>query len=206
MKKQIFIALTLLLSFTASYAKAFTAKVTISNQTDSPFTYGTLYIDALNFKHEFTTTGEFMLTIPDNGKYVIRFESKNFICTTLYPNRLSKRNAQIQITLTDVTNIDGFIPSNTNFNNNRLTIAEQIEAGQSVNFVVNGISPIPQQTFALFKEQYGIGIVTENCAIDPIAFRNAKQHNQAIANYLTEKFGTEWKEDLPISILGINNE
>lgn len=206
MKKRIVIAVTLLLTLTTTYAKEFTARVTISNETDIPFSKGTLYIDALHYKHEFTTTGEFMLTIPDNGKYVIRFESENFICTTLYPVRLNKRNAQIQVKLTETLNIANQIPLNTTLIHKRLTIAEQIEAGQSVNFVINGITPIPPQTYALFKEKYGIGIVTENCAVDPISFRNAKLHNQAIANYLTEKFGTEWKEDLPISILGISNE
>lgn len=47
-----------------------------------------------------------------------------------------------------------------------------------------------------FKAKYGVTIFYENCVATPFLSDRAKKHNLEVAQYLTQKYGEIWKEDL----------
>ena len=81
-------------------------------------------------------------------------------------------------------------------------IEQRIENG-TLNFIMHGIdSSIPKE-YLEFKEKYGIGLVKENCVIDPLSFKKATENNQMIFDFLNKKYGTEWQAELKTKPFGI---
>ena len=83
---------------------------------------------------------------------------------------------------------------------------EQIEAEiaeGNVDFIMNGIDNSIPEEYIKFKEKYGIGLVIENCAIDPLSFKRAYENNQIIFDFLNKKYGSAWLNELEIKPLGI---
>lgn len=62
---------------------------------------------------------------------------------------------------------------------------------------------IMSKTHKNFKEKYGVQIVYENCVITPYMAEKAKKNNQEVAQYLTNKYGENWKKDLEITPYGL---
>jgi hypothetical protein len=81
-------------------------------------------------------------------------------------------------------------------------IEQQISAG-TLNFILPGINSSIPEEYVQFKEKYGIGLIKENCAIDPMSFQKAKENNQLIFEYLNKKYGTEWQAELKSKPFGI---
>ena len=54
-----------------------------------------------------------------------------------------------------------------------------------------------------FKQKYGINILYENCVITPYMSEKARKNNQEVAQYLTTKYGENWKKDLEIIPYGL---
>ncbi|MEZ7498117.1 hypothetical protein QO200_05130 [Flavobacterium sp. Arc3] len=74
---------------------------------------------------------------------------------------------------------------------------------RNLNFIIHGIDNKIPQEYLNFKEKYGIGLIIENCAIDPFSFRRASKNNQMISEYLNKKYGAKWQDELPIKPYGI---
>ena len=74
-----------------------------------------------------------------------------------------------------------------------------------MNFVYNGINNKPID-FTRFTEEYGVGMISKNCVVDPLMMKYVTAHNQKVAAYLTAKFGVTWKDDLPATPFGLQKQ
>ena len=68
---------------------------------------------------------------------------------------------------------------------------------------MHGIDGSIPKEYLAFKEKYGIGLIKENCLIDPISFKKVTENNQMIFDYLNKKYGTEWLTELKNKPFGI---
>jgi antitoxin component YwqK of YwqJK toxin-antitoxin module len=73
----------------------------------------------------------------------------------------------------------------------------------NLNFIIHGINGRVPEEYSHFKEKYGIGLIIENCAIDPLSFKRATENNQMIADYLNKKHGEDWLKELSTKPFGI---
>ena len=81
---------------------------------------------------------------------------------------------------------------------------EQRIAHGTINFIINSLdSSIPDQ-YIKFKSKYGIGLLKENCVIDPMTFERVTTNNKRIYKYLNNKYGSMWQNELPVMPFGIN--
>ncbi|WP_016988525.1 hypothetical protein [Flavobacterium sp. ACAM 123] len=73
----------------------------------------------------------------------------------------------------------------------------------NLNFIIYGINNRIPEEYMNFKEKYGIGLIIENCVIDPLSFKRATKNNQIISDYLDKKHGEGWLNELPTKPFGI---
>lgn len=66
-----------------------------------------------------------------------------------------------------------------------------------------GLVPVDPDAATVFKTNYGVGFINENCVIDPILFKIAINTNKKIELYLISKFGKDWKNQLPATPFGL---
>jgi len=206
--KTIILTLILTLTFTVSKAteKEIIAEVIFENLTNKKFTSGEFTIIDLNKKTEITKAESFKITLPEKGKYKFSFVSDDFTAYTFYPTRINKRKNTITIRLMEkiefkTGGIYSF-PINLETNLTDEQIENRIAEG-TLNFIMNGIDSTIPEEYIKFKEKYGIGIIKENCVIDPISFKKTKENNEMIFDYLNKKYGTEWIKDLKTKPFGI---
>jgi hypothetical protein len=88
------------------------------------------------------------------------------------------------------------------FNNVNET-ARLYDIDGNLNFIIHGIDNKIPREYLNFKEKYGIGLIIENCAIDPFSFKRATKNNQMISEYLNKKYGKDWLDELPSKPYGI---
>ena len=207
MKKTI-LTLILALTFTVTKAteKEIIAEVVFENLTNKEFTSGEFTIIELNKKTEITKAESFKITLPEKGKYQFSFVSDDFTAYTFYPTRINKRKNTITIRLMEKVEFKNVGVYSFPMNLETDLTDEQIEdriANGTLNFIINGIdSKIPEE-YIKFKEKYGIGLIKENCVIDPISFKKTRENNEMIFDYLNKKYGTEWIKELKTKPFGI---
>ncbi|WP_299888777.1 hypothetical protein [uncultured Lacinutrix sp.] len=204
--KNTFLTLILTLFTTITFANEIEATVVFSNLTNKAFTSGTFTIIDLNKKTEVNKTESFKIILPKKGKYQFSFVSDDFVAYTFYPKRINKRKNIITIRLIEKTELSSKVqysfPMNLDTNLTDKQIEQRIEDG-TLNFIINGIdSSIPEE-YIKFKEKYKIGLIKENCVIDPISFKKTRENNHMIFDYLNKKYGTEWINELKIKPFGI---
>ncbi|WP_372752683.1 hypothetical protein [Mariniflexile sp.] len=206
--KKIFLTLVLVLTFTGSRAteNEIIAEVIFENLTNKEFTSGEFIIINSNRKIEINKPENFKITLPAEGKYQFSFVSQDFTAYTLYPVRINKRKNTITIRLMDKTELDSStihaLPTHLETNLTDEQIEERIADG-TLNFIMNGIdSSIPEE-YVKFKEKYGIGLIKENCVIDPISLKKTRENNEMIFDYLNKYYGTEWIKELKTKPIGI---
>ncbi len=206
--KKIIITLILALTFTASKAteKSIIAEVIFENVTNKKFKLGEFIIVDLNKKTKITKAENFKITLPKKGKYKFSFVSEDFAVRVLYPTKINKREHTIIIRLMEKIEFKiGEINTlliNLEPNLTDKQIENQI-ANKTLNFVMNGIDNSIPKEYVLFKEKYGIGLVKENCVIDPVSLKKTRKHNKMIFDYLNKKYGTEWQTELKNRPFGI---
>ncbi|SEA67940.1 MORN repeat variant [Flavobacterium gillisiae] len=81
--------------------------------------------------------------------------------------------------------------------------ARLYDIDRNLNFIIHGIDNKIPLEYLNFKEKYGIGLIIENCAIDPFSFKRATKNNQMISEYLNKKYGRDWLDELPSKPYGI---
>ncbi|MDX6748164.1 hypothetical protein SHK09_15305 [Polaribacter sp. PL03] len=197
--KNILFTLILTLNFAVSNAtdKEIIAEVVFENLTTKESISGEFYINETNEKIEIANIENFKITLPKKGKYLFRFITEDFIAFISYPRRITNKKNVITIKLmskyysanleTDVTN-------------------EEIEnriSDENVNFIMHGIDNSIPIEYLEFKKKYGIGLIKENCVIDPISMKKARENNQRILKYLTDKYGENWLKELKSKPFGI---
>jgi hypothetical protein len=207
MKKTI-LTLILALTFTVTKAteKEIIAEVVFENLTNKEFTSGEFTIIDLNKKTEITKAESFKITLPEKGKYQFSFVSDDFTAYTFYPTRINKRKKTIIIRLMEKIKFKTGEIYSFPMNLETDLTDEQIEdriANGTLNFIINGIdSKIPEE-YIKFKEKYGIGLIKENCVIDPISFKKTRENNEMIFDYLNKEYGTDWITELKTKPFGI---
>ena len=206
--KKIILTLILALTFTVSKAteKEIIAEVVFENLTNKEFISGEFTIIDLNKKIEITKAESFKITLPEKGKYQFSFVSDDFTAYTFYPTRINKRKNTITIQLRmkmKVINRNGVMVVTPHSNlTDEQRIEKQISEG-TLNFIINGINSSIPEEYVKFKEKYGIGLIKENCVIDPLSFKKTTENNQIIFDYLNKKYGTEWQSELKTKPFGI---
>jgi len=204
--KNIFLTLILSLFTSISFANEIEATVVFKNLTNKEFTSGEFTIVDLNRKIEINKAENFKITLPKKGKYEFSFVSDDFTAYTFYPTRINKRKNTIIIRLIKKvelnTNRIYSFPMNLETNLTDRQIETLIE-NENLNFIINGIDNSIPKDYIKFKEKYGIGLVKENCVIDPISYKKTRENNQMIFDYLNKKYGTKWINELDIKPFGI---
>lgn len=210
--KKLTILLLLTLTFTICKAsdKEIIATIVFENTTDQSFNSGEFYSYGTDQKIPISTLESFKITLPEKGKYIFSFYSADFETYTFYPVTINERKNTIKIKLFEkvtkkelVSTASGFSrPINNTKNLSNEQFEELILAGK-VYFVAHGLdSSIPEE-YVAFQKKYGISIKKENCVLDPLTFKETTENNQAIANYLTQKYGDSWLLDLTSKPFGI---
>ena len=123
------------------------------------------------------------------------FYAEEFVSYILYPSKITSRKNIIRIRLESKIKsnaVSGF----TIYTNN---------PDIGMNFVYNGINNKPID-FTRFTEEYGVGMISKNCVVDPLMMKYVTAHNQKVAAYLTAKFGVTWKDDLPATPFGLQKQ
>jgi hypothetical protein len=202
------IILTLTISFFTlmTFATEIVATVVFENLTEKELKSGEFTIIDLNKKIEISKTESFKITLPEKGKYQFSFVSDDFTAYTFYPTRINKRKNTITVRLMEKTDFKSggiySFPMDLETDLTDEQIEQRIENG-TLNFIMHGIdSSIPKE-YVDFKEKYGIGLIKENCAIDPMSFKKATENNQMIFDFLNKKYGTDWLHELKAKPFGI---
>jgi hypothetical protein len=197
--KNIIFTLILTLTFAVSNAtdKEIIAEVIFENLTTKESISGEFYINETNEKIKIENIENFKITLPKKGKYQFRFITEDFIAFVSYPKRITNRKNIIRIQLMSKyysANLDSEVTD------------EQIEkriSDEKVNFIMHGIGNSIPIEYSEFKKKYGIGLTKENCVIDPISMKKARENNQRILKYLTDKYGENWLKELNEKPFGI---
>ena len=206
--KKIILTLILALTFTVSKAteNEIIAEVVFENLTNKEFTTGEFTIIDLNKKIKITKAENFKITLPEKGKYQFSFVSDDFTTYTSYPTKINKRKNTVTIQLVKKIELKKRVIHPLPMNLETDLTDEQIEeriANGTLNFIMNGyLSSIPED-YKKFKKNYGIGLIKENCVIDPLSFKKARENNRMIFDYLNKKYGTEWIKELNSKPFGI---
>ncbi|UQD56197.1 hypothetical protein [Flavobacterium sp. K5-23] len=207
--KNLVLTLILALTFTVSNAteKEIVAEVVFENLTGKTLNSGEFYVTETNERIEIKNTQSFKVTLPEKGKYQFEFSTKDFIAYTFYPARITAKNNTITIRLVEkkdlpFNKVTRSFPINFDTNLTDQDIEKRISKG-ALNFIIHGIDNSIPKEFAQFKEKYGIGLIKENCVIDPLSFKRARENNQMISDYLNSKYGEDWLKELPMKPFGI---
>ena len=207
--KKIILALILALTFTISNAteKEIIAEVVFENFTGKELNFGEFLITETNERIEINDTKSFQITLPSKGKYQFGFLTEDFTAYTYYPSRITNKKNTITIRLAEKKELafnKGTLsfPMNLDTNLADEQIEKRISAG-NLNFITHGIDNSIPKEFSDFKVKYGIGLIKENCVIDPMSFKRATENNMMIADYLDKKYGEDWRKELPTKPFGI---
>jgi hypothetical protein len=193
---RIFLVLILALTFTVSKAKVkeITAEVVFENLTEKELKFGGFLVT------------NFQITLPRNGKYQFGFSTEEFTAYTIYAARITKKNKIITIRLMEEketpSNVILSSPKYLNKDLSEEQIKKLIDEGK-VNFIPQGIDNSVPTGYESFKKKYGIGVLKENCVVDPLSFERATVNNQIISDYLNKKYGEGWLNEMPAKPLGV---
>lgn len=204
--RKIILTLTLALLTSMAFATEIVATVVFENLTDRELKSGEFTIIDLNKKIEISTTENFKITLPEKGKYQFSFVSDDFTAYTFYPTRINKRKNTITVRLMEKSEFNNGGIYSFPMNLETALTDEQIELrieNGTLNFIMHGIDNSIPKEYIDFKEKYGIGLIKENCVIDPLSFKKATENNQMIFDFLNKKYGTEWQAELKTKPFGI---
>lgn len=206
--KAILLFLSFSLTISTVFAKSITVNVVFENRTQNENVTGTFYVSGTNQQLDIYSLEKFTVDVPTKGKYEFRFHTDDALAFTSYPARinndkntvtiiLEKKKEKAELTtpykrspLLDITNLS----------------TERLEAGineGAINFIIHSlIAPNPESVQA-FKDQYGIGFIIENCAVDAVSFKTATRINKKIEAFLNLKYGENWQDLLPMTPFGL---
>jgi hypothetical protein len=206
LRKIILTFFTLALLSTLTFATEIIATVIFENLTEKELKSGEFTIINLNKKIEIYKAESFKITLPKKGPYQFSFVSDDFTSYTIYATRINKRKNTITIRLMEKTELKtgliNAIPLNLETDLTDEQIEKQIADG-TLNFIMHGIDGSIPEDYVKFKEKYGIGLIKENCVVDPWSFKKATENNQMIVDFLNKKYGANWLKELKTKPFGI---
>lgn len=205
------IIFTIILIFSLTILKAnereISIQIVIENLTDKEFSSGELRITNPDLKVSVLSTKSFLMKLPKKGKYEFQFYSDDFSSIISYPTKITEKKNIIKIQLTAKTNSKSknnlnFIHDYAENSETDEQIEKKLNAGK-LNFIFHGINDSPIENSLIFKEKYGIGFTTENCAIDTLFYKKSIENNQRILKYLDKIYKSNWRNDLISKPFGI---
>ena len=161
-------------------------QVQVENLSGEKFAGGTLKIPKLN--KSFTIDDEKNVDIYlEKGDHKFIFIPKNpsVSVVILHPKRISKSNEIVKVQL--YKNND-MVDTTLDSSNVEHRIKEK-----KARFVSFGIIPMFDKAFS---EKYGVEFTNLGCVMTETLMLQASQNNKVIAEFLTKKFGKDWKADL----------
>lgn len=200
--------LIVIFSFTSTFSDPITATVVFENFTQKTSISGVFYISETNQNLQINSLDQFTIILPKKGKYQFRFYSEDVNAITYYPVRITEHKNTVIIKLEDKTTASEVVTSPNRYSIKDISgfSVEQIEEGLingTINFIAHGLVPVDPDAATVFKTNYGVGFINENCVIDPILFKIAINTNKKIELYLISKFGKDWKNQLPATPFGL---
>lgn len=191
--KTFFFLIAVAFIYSFSVVKEIPVKVVINNPQNLEFNGGKLFIPELKKTIPISKAENFELQL-EPGKYQFKFTSNtpNYIS---FPNKITKENNFIIITLTDrkaSTSTEAKFADDKNF--------ENLLKARKLNFIHFGFVSRENPEFT---KKYGIGIANDGCSITPDLSEKATLNNQLIAKYLTKNYGETWKKDLGFLPFGL---
>ncbi len=195
-------------SVSGEEGKELSVAVVFENGSGKAFKGGVFYIPETGEKFDVDKAEPFSIRLPEKGKYSFSFSAAGYIASMDYPSRITKKKNTVTIRLVEK---NAWIPVGSKYPYPLGQITdltdEQIEqciTDGNLNFIIHGIDGSIPVGFEEFKEKYRIGLVKENCVIDPLSFKRATENNQMISAYLTRRYGDHWLDELPGKPLGLN--
>lgn len=196
------------LPFSSAFSNPIKATIVFENLTEKTSISGMLYITETNQTFHINSLDKFVIELPKKGKYQFRFYSEDVKTFIYYPARITEIINTVTIRLENKTDdlaldtLPNPFPTK-NISNFSMQEIEEAIATETINFIVHGlISPNPEAV-KVFKSEYSVGFISENCVVDPISFKIAMDNNKKIDAYLTSKFGHDWKNKLPAQPFGL---
>ena len=119
---------------------------------------------------------------------------------TVSVSAMSYDDFDTSIVLTENNNLNLIIHLNTNCTFNAYSATEDIKNGKPKLLIVGSIAPIANsESDDNFEIKYGIKYYDFGCT--PPAFACIEEYNKIIFNYLTNKFGPDWKYSVRKDVL-----
>ncbi len=163
------------------------------NPKNLPFEKGSISIPKLGKSLDVNNLEDLKINLK-KGKYYINF-NKDSILNSSVIAKISPKNNYINIQIRekiDLNSADYHFASEKNI--------ENLVKNQNANFINFGLG---MQNFTDFKKKYGIGNKNQGCVISGYLGENATRNNQFLAAYLDEKYGLDWRKDLPFTPYGL---
>lgn len=183
------IILLLLLGFTKN-TEPIRVHVKFVAQSDNEFKKGTLRIVETGEIFEITEVKDFSFRL-QKGNYTLRFTSET-PHRIVYPGKITRKQNEVIIYLGNSKSYIEEYASEKNW--------QQLLKEDRLKFIHLGFAPVHVKEF---YEKYKIDVKNEGCVITPVISSAAEHNNRIVANYLTSKFGTEWKKDLGFLPFGV---
>ena len=187
----VLIATISILSF--SLKKEIPVQIIIKNPNNIEFKGGKLLIPRLQKEITINKVENYEIQL-QQGKYKFKFISETPHYIT-YPEKISAKNNIVNISLVEKKSMeisDIKFADEKNF--------ETLLKAKNLQFIQFGIAT---QNHKNFTEKYGIKILYEGCVITPFLSEKATLNNKLIAEYLTKKYGENWKKDLGFLPFGL---
>jgi len=206
--KAYFTFLIFIFSLTNTVANSITATVVFENLTDKTSITGVFFITETNQSFQIDSLKNFTIELPDKGKYQFGFYSDQINASTYYPVRITENKNVITIRLEDKKKnqhsytTKKVLPPTKTYELSFEQIEKGIENG-TINFIIHGLVALSPSAFEAFKNDYGVGFISQNCVLDPTTFNKTMNNNKSIAKYLTSKYGNVWKSKLPTQPFGM---
>ena len=201
-------ALIALTCFSSALSNQIKATVVFDNFNQKTTISGVFYNTETSQAYKINSLDSFTVELPEEGKHYCSFGSDEAKVTTYYPVRIRKRKNTITMRLEDEKGAILLNQPELNFHLKDISnyMTEQVDKAirlGTINFIIHGLMPSELQAVELFKTTYGIGFISENCVINPLAFKMTLHINKRIQDYLTSKYGNEWTKEIPATPFGL---
>ncbi len=163
------------------------------NPENLPFEKGSISIPQLGKSFDVNSLEDLKINLK-KGKYYINFKKDSILNSSVFA-KISRKNNRVNIPIRekiDLNSADYHFASEKNI--------ENLVKNQNANFINFGLG---MQNFTDFKKKYGIGNKNQGCVISGYLGENATRNNQFLAAYLDEKYGLDWRKDLPFTPYGL---
>lgn len=196
------------ISFSSALSAQVTATIVFQNLTEKTTVSGVFYINETHQSIPVNSLENLSVDLPKNGTYNFQFYSDNVRAFIHNPVRITNRKNTVIIRLEDKLKNDDLsnIPNPFLIKNISDFSIEQIEEAitlGTINFIVHSLVALHPESAKSFKNEFGVGFISQNCVIDPVSFKIAMANNKRIETYLNLKYGKGWKNKLPMLPFGM---